>query len=431
MRLSVLLILLLTVSASCARAADAPPNILLIVSDDQRWTDFGFMGHETIRTPHLDKLAKEAALFPNGYTPTSLCRASLATILTGLYGHQHKICCNDPPRGIDRSAMLPFLKDAPTIPRLLQPKGYRSLQTGKFWEGHYSNGGFTHGMTTNPPRDPAKPRSPAGRHGDLGLAIGRRTLQPIYDFIEQGQRDAKAGQRPAPFFIWYAPMMPHLPHNPPPRLLQKYAAPGRSDADAKYFAMCEWLDETVGELLGYLERHQLRDNSLIVFCVDNGWINGPPPRGDPRGKSSPYDAGVRTPIIISWTGHTKAARHEDLASTLDIAPTILAAAGLAPTNAMQGKNLLPRALGGPPLERTTVHGEIYVHTAKDLANTPLNLTHLWIRDGGWKLIVPTEAQDPQPELYDLLADPHEQTNLAHKNADLTASLRAKIAARQP
>src|SRR5438876_959465 len=77
-------------------AADKP-NVVMIVADDQGWTDFGFMGHKDVKTPHLDKLAAESAVFPHSYVPTSLCRASLATLLTGLYGHQHKICCNDPP----------------------------------------------------------------------------------------------------------------------------------------------------------------------------------------------------------------------------------------------------------------------------------------------------------------------------------------------
>src|SRR5687768_4118292 len=218
-----LLIALATLTAAASHAASpaAPsPNIVLIIGDDQAWTDFSFMGHEVIKTPRIDQLAKESAVFPNGYVPTSLCRASLATLLTGLYGHQHKICCNDPPEGVDRSAMLPFLKNAPTVPRLLGERGYRSLQTGKFWEGHFSNGGFTHGMTTK------------GRHGDEGLAIGRQTMQPIYDFIEQ--------EGDKPFFLWYAPMLPHEPHNPPERILQKYRAEGRSEKLAKYWAMCEW-----------------------------------------------------------------------------------------------------------------------------------------------------------------------------------------------
>src|SRR5919109_3090806 len=168
---------------SCPCLAGERPNVVMIVADDQGWPDFGFMGHKEIKTPNLDKLAAASALFPNGYVPTSLCRASLATLLTGQYAHQHKICCNDPPDGVDRAKMHPFIKVAPSLPRLLKAAGYVSLQTGKFWEGHYSNAGFTHGMTTK------------GRHGDAGLVIGRKTMRPIYDFTD--------GTKGKPFFVWY------------------------------------------------------------------------------------------------------------------------------------------------------------------------------------------------------------------------------------
>src|SRR5580765_6207019 len=94
-------------------AAAAPPNVVMIVGDDMGWMDFGCMGSKVVQTPNIDKLAAQGALFPNGYVPTSLCRASLATILTGQYGHQHKICCNDPPDGVARDAMHPFIKSAP------------------------------------------------------------------------------------------------------------------------------------------------------------------------------------------------------------------------------------------------------------------------------------------------------------------------------
>ena len=73
-----------------------PPNIVLILSDDQSYTDYGFMGHPHIETPHLDKLASESALFRRGYVPTALCRPSLATLFTGLYSHQNKITGNNP-----------------------------------------------------------------------------------------------------------------------------------------------------------------------------------------------------------------------------------------------------------------------------------------------------------------------------------------------
>ncbi len=412
--LGLLAALMLAGSSSAARrGSEVPPNVVMIVSDDQAWTDFGFMGHEVIKTPHLDRLAAESAVFPNGYVPTSLCRASLATLLTGLYGHQHKICCNDPPRGIDRSAMLPFLKNAPTIPRLLQRRGYRSFQTGKFWEGHYSNGGFTDGMTEK------------GRHGDDGLVIGRQTMQPMYDFIEK--------DRSKPFFLWYAPMLPHEPHDPPERLLAKYRAPGRPEALARYWANVERFDETCGELLAYLDRQGLRDNTLVVFVVDNGWIqetNPQRPRGRrgnfaDKSKLSPYDGGLRTPVMLRWPGHTKPGRYEDLVSTIDFAPTVLKACGMKAPAVMPGVSVLDRASGGSPLARDAVFGELYVHTAIDLERPSLSLTHRWVRSGEWKLIDPV---DPalKSELYQLKDDPFEKRDQAAEMPERVEELSAKL-----
>src|SRR4051812_18204950 len=96
-------------------AADAPPNIVMIVSDDQGWGDFGFMGHPAIKTPNLDRLASQGATFANGYVVTPLCRPSLASIVTGLYPHQHKIWSNDPPEGQKREVMGEWMKAAPAM----------------------------------------------------------------------------------------------------------------------------------------------------------------------------------------------------------------------------------------------------------------------------------------------------------------------------
>jgi arylsulfatase A-like enzyme len=390
-----------------ASADDAPPNVVMIVADDQAWTDFGFMGHEIIKTPHLDRLAAQSAVFGNGYVPTSLCRASLATLLTGLYASQHKICCNDPPEGVDRAAMHPFIRHAPTVPRLLGQAGYASLQTGKFWEGHYSNAGFTSGITVK------------GRHGDDGLVIGRKTMRPIYDFIES--------RRGEPFFIWYAPMMPHEPHNPPERLLKKYQTAERPEPLAKYYAMCEWFDETCGELLGWLDDHKLQDDTVVVFVVDNGWIQNTSPRKSgmggfaPKSKLSPYDGGVRTPVLLRWPGHTAAGRHDDLVSTIDLAPTILTACGVKPPERMPGLSLLDLASGKGRLPRTFVRGEIYLHTCVDLDKTLLNLTHRWVRQGDWKLIAPADDHRPR-ELYNLRRDPTETHNLLDENLDEASRL---------
>ncbi|MFO0946599.1 MAG: sulfatase [Planctomycetota bacterium] len=391
------------------------PNIVLIVGDDWGWTDFGFM-KGAARTPNLDRLAREGALFPNGYTPTSLCRASLATILTGLFPSQHRICVNDPPKDVPREAMHPFIEQAPTVPRSLKQAGYRCLQTGKFWEGHFSRAGFTAGMTVK------------GRHGDDGLAIGRKTMAPIFEFIDGGK---------GPFFLWYAPMMPHQPHDPPERLLERYQSPERDPRLAKYLAMCEWTDETIGELLDGLKKRNLDQTTLVLFVVDNGWVQatGPAKPNDQfltRSKRTPYEAGIRTPLILSWPGKIKPAIHADLVSTIDIAPTLLSAAGVPVPSRLQGLNLLPVAEGSGDFLRQAVFGEIFLHTAKTLEDPKANLTQQWVRSGEWKLIQPLQGPDggapiEPAELYRVSVDPFEKENLAAGHPEEVRKLRGMLA----
>lgn len=387
------------------------PNVVLIISDDQRWDDFGFMGHDVIETPHLDRLAAESAVFPNGYVPSSLCRPSLATMVTGLYPHQHGITSNDPPPGVDRAEMVQFIARAPAVPRLLRQHGYRSLQTGKWWEGHYATGGFTDGMTIN---------GEGGRHGDRGLAIGREGLQPVFDFIEAGT---------APFFVWYAPFLPHTPHTPPERLLERYRAEGRPEALARYYAMCTWFDETVGELLAYLDDQGLRDETIVLFAIDNGWIQNvdwaPGMRGvqpfAPKSKRSPYDGGLRTPIMVRWPGHLEPGVRGALASTIDLAPTMLGAAGVPVPGAMPGVDLVGLARGD--IQREAVYGEVFSHDAVDLDRPAASLQYRWVREENWKLIA---AVDGGVELYDLAADPDEEVNLAGDRPDVVRRLRGHL-----
>jgi uncharacterized sulfatase len=424
MRLSLIALLLIPLLATAA-----PPNVVFIVGDDQAWTDYGFMGHPHIQTPHLDKLAKESLRFDHGYVPSSLCRASLATMITGLYPHQHKITSNDPPipTGVkpaeamknekylaDRAAMVELFEKSPNLPKLLAKKGYVSLQAGKWWEGNACRcGGFTEGMTHG---DTAK----GGRHGDEGLTIGRQGLKTVTEFIDQAQKDSK------PFFVWYAPMMPHTPHNPPERLVKKYQGKTESEFVAKYWAMCEWFDETVGELLAHLEKQKLRENTLVIYLHDNGWIQDPNKNQyAAKSKRSPYDGGIRTPILVRWPGTVKPGKSDILAQSIDLAPTALIAAGLKPTTDMPGVNLLDeKSLA----ERTTLFGEIFEHNAVDITKPAANLQYRWVIDGRLKLILPNPARLPnaQPELYDLKADPSEETNLAAKRPQDVTRLTKKV-----
>ena len=423
-------LLLLTAILSLASHASAakPPNIVLIISDDQSWTDYSFMGHEAIETPNIDRLAKQSRLFKRGYVPSSLCCPSLASMITGLYPHQTKITGNEPPmppggRNSEQyrkqvQECVSFIDDQPTLPRLLAKRGYVSHQSGKWWQGHYSRGGFTHGMTHGDPKR-------GGRHGDVGLKIGREGMDEIFDFIED------AGDKP--FFVWYAPFLPHTPHNPPKRLLDKYAKKTESKFIARYWAMCEWFDETCGQLLDHLDEKKLADDTIVLYVTDNGWIqradNG---RYAPRSKRSQYDGGLRTPIMVRWPNKVKPEDRPELANSIDLAPTILKACGLAPTKEMQGIDLLDdTALA----KRKSTYGAIYLHNAVDIHKPSANLTYRWLINGDWKLILPhkenvtTKAKHRdtgETELYNLAKDPHERNNLAKARQGRTKRLAKQL-----
>ena len=418
--------------AACTFAAK-PPNVVLIISDDQSWTDYGFMEHEAIETPNIDRLARQSRLFKRGYVPTSLCCPSLATLITGLYPHQNGITGNEPPipsggKNTDQyrsqvQECVGFIDTVPTLPRLLAKRGYVSHQSGKWWQGHYSRGGFTHGMTHGDPKR-------RGRHGDEGLKIGREGLQPIFDFIDD------AGDKP--FFVWYAPFLPHNPHNPPKRLLDKYTKKTESIFIARYWAMCEWFDETCGQLLNHLDEKKLARDTLVIYVTDNGWIqradNG---RYAPRSKRSPYDGGIRTPIMIRWPGKVQPGERPELANSIDLAPTILKACGLEPTDTMQGIDLLDdTALA----KRKSTHGACYLHNAVDIHKPSANLTHRWHINGNWKLILPYKANlttrdeakgTGKTELYNLAKDPFERRNLAKSKASRVKRLTKQLNALLP
>jgi uncharacterized sulfatase len=134
---------------------------------------------------------------------------------------------------------------------------------------------------------------------------------------------------------------------------------------------------------------------------------------------------LRTPVLLRWPGHTRPGKYNDLVSTIDLAPTILTACGLTPPKEMPGLSLLETAAGNRPLPRDAVFGEIYLHTAVDLARPALNLTHRWVRAGDWKLISFEDGPAP-PELYDVKADPFEKKNVATEKPERVRELMARI-----
>lgn len=422
----------------------ARPNFILIVSDDQTYRDFGFMGNDQVRTPHLDRLAEQSACYPQGYVPTSVCRPSLMTLLTGLYPHEHGVYFNHPPPGfarLTRSAEMTkarydelrnraaaIIRNLPTVPRLLAEHGYRCLQTGKYWEGHWQNAGFTEGMTLGEPSGGTlgDKRLPGGElvahgNGDRGLRIGRDTLQPIFDFLD----DCKD----QPFFIWYAPFLPHVPHDAPPEYFRRLDSKGIPEHYRPYYASIAQFDDTVGRVINAIEERQLASTTVFLFVVDNGWT---PDRArfraathewdhTQRSKRSPFEDGLRTPILVRWDGVVEPARHTELVSSIDLAPTILKAAGID-TGALDlpGIDLLASARGIDRLDpERTLFGEIYPGDATRLGAPESDIAYRWVRQGRFKLIVPhshngrTPWNDylTSPSLFDVVADPEESRNL--------------------
>jgi uncharacterized sulfatase len=434
----------------------------MILADDQSYTDFGFMGNPLVRTPHIDRLAEQSARYVNGYVPSSVCRPSLATLLTGLYPHEHGIHFNHPAPGNSRlnrmnsdeyyaaraDAEQLFARNR-SLPRILAHHGYNSLQTGKFWEGNYRNAGFTHGMTTGRAAgapgcwDKTLPDGVTVAHGngDVGLAIGRVTMEPIAGFL-----DDHAGEGRAPFLLWYAPVLPHEPHDAPQKYVDLYENnPHVPRHFVRYYANCTWFDDTVGTLMQLLEERGLMYNTLVVFVSDNGWtpstVEHPTYPGfdvDKRSKRSPFERGLRTPILIRWDGQVKAATHEEPCSSVDVVPTILGTLGLKKEAAnMSGIDLMPSAQVETPLDpKRPVFGEVYPGDASQLGDPSADVAYRWVRRGPWKLIVP-HSIDGKPAwggylnraaLYNVVDDPDEQKNVisSPENASVADELQGLL-----
>jgi arylsulfatase A-like enzyme len=414
------ILLTIALAATClVHGSDSKPNVILILSDDQGFNDYGFMGHPVVQTPSLDRLASQSLLYTRGYV-MPVCSPSLASLLTGQLPHVHGITGNDlSPAAIaaehakgkaDRSPLAHrLLSNSVILPKVLSNAGYLTYQTGKLWNVTAEEVGFTAGMTNK-----------EGRHGGDGLDIGRKTMQPMFDFITKAQAEQK------PFFVWYAPMLPHQPHNPPQSYLAHYQGKGLSADAEKYYAMVEWFDHTCGELDDFLKQQGLSDNTVIIYLADNGWDAE---QGN-RAKLSPYELGIRTPMFVRWPAKVKPQRDDTtLASILDFVPTVLQACGLPVPADLPGINLLDRSRMAA---RQTVYVEAYTHDIANLDHPEKSLVTSVVIDGWSKLLVPGPVRPDKAytsaateiELYDLKADPLERKNLAAVRPDEVKRLTA-------
>ena len=402
-------------------AVERPPNIVLLVADDQAFTDFGFMGSPLARTPNLDALAAEGTVFPLGFSTASICKPALLSLLTGLHPIQFRARQRAIERRLEPRARYPdrvrararqqLVRALPSLPRLLARHGYASFQAGKYWEGHFSTLGFTHGVGTM--RE--------------GARVGREPMDPVFRFV--------LDHREQPFFLWFAPMLPHLPFDASREERAPYVRAGLSAESQGYYANVSRLDARVGELLRLLDRAGLRDRTVVVFLSDNGWqMQGFNSFGrfwdGPRGKYSLYELGLRTPIVFRWPGRIPAGRWRDgLVSTVDVVTTLLAYAGVAPPDALAGRDLRAAIEG-----REEVGRDFVVASMEQIrATAPIDPETgepvgparggALLRTRRWAYI----AYDARPhELYDMVEDPGQQRDVASRHPELTKGFREQV-----
>ena len=197
----------------------------------------------------------------------------------------------------------------------------------------------------------------------------------------------------------------------------------------------------MGQLLDFVDRRGDHDNTIVVFVVDNGWIqqtgelrttsvffrpNFNRTRGPfaPKSKNSPYDGGLRTPVLVRWPARIRPGRHTGLVSSIDLAPTILSACGITPPEEMPGVNLLDVATGAKQrLDRRTIFGEVYFHAARQSLEPRLNLTHRWARFNDWKLI---DSYARSLELYNVVQDPYEDHNVVTQQPRIVRRMLASL-----
>jgi len=390
-----------SISSSAETNTSQRPNIIFIIADDIGWNDYHFNGHPVLQTPHIDKLASEGVVFNNAYATNAICRPSLASIITGLYPSQHMITANaraiNVRRGEYELGLPPYAKrmnTLDTLPRELARLGYRSYQAGKWWEEGYANGGFDDGD-----------KKPQGlfRHVTRMNVIGREGLQPVFDFIDNNKQ--------RPFFIWYAPQMPHTPHNPPEKFLNPYVHQTNDINVAKYWGMVSWFDDTIGQIIDHLQAQGLRNNTIIVYMADNGVSlqSDIENTGSADGKDTPYEMGNRTPIIFNWPAHWQPAQRDTLISSIDVFPTLMDLLQ-SPVNNLPGQSVLPSITENKMTARDYVVGEGYPDPGKEVFDSPRKFR--WIRyqqlPNQWKLI---SLNTGQIELFNLSTDPDEKRNL--------------------
>lgn len=433
----------LSFAALGAVGAEAkPPNIVVILTDDQGYADVGVYGAKGFTTPRLDRMAKEGMKFTQFYAGAAACSASRASLLTGCYAQRISI-----PAVIGDKSGVGLHASEITIAGMLKARGYATAIIGKWHLGQHPSmlplrRGFDEFLGTPYSNDTGPDMSEAARiSGRTGLPmyegekvietnpdqryLTRRYTERAVDFITRNKQ--------RPFFLYLAHNMPHTP------LFVSERFKGTT-ARGLYGDVIAEIDWSVGQVLDALKANGLDERTLVVFTSDNGpWLifgdhggSADPLRG---GKKQTFDGGMRVPCLMRWPGHIPAGSScNELVANFDLLPTIAKLTGAAlPERRIDGLDVSPLVLGRKGA--TSPHPCFYFYWQRELRA---------VRQGKWKLQfahVDRETPDPkkpgngghrgstmgveQPvALYNLDDDAHETTNLAPAFPQIVATLTA-------
>ncbi len=444
-----ILLFIATITVCCGRSqADlratqaSKPNIVLIFTDDQGYGDVGVFGADDIATPHLDQLAREGAKLTDFYAAQAVCSASRAGILTGCYPNRIGI----------HNAMMPnsgigLHPNETTLAEMLMDNGYRTAIFGKWHLGDHpkflpANHGFEEyfGIPYSNDMWPLHPQQgPIFNFGPLPLIENVSVIDTLTDQtqlttqITERSVDFIHRNKDNPFFLYVAHPQPHVP------LFVSDKFKGKSKRGLYGDVIME-IDWSVGQILEALKKNGLDSNTLVIFTSDNGpWLSYGNHAGSAlpfrEGKGTAWEGGQREPFIIRYPGKIKAGTIIDVpVMAIDLLPTIAEIThSKLPERTIDGKSVLKILTG--ETDESPQEAYFFYYRVNELFG---------LRYGKWKLYFPhtyrtMEGQVPgkdglpgeyrmvtlkEIELYDLMADKSETTNVAGAHPEVVAEIKA-------
>ena len=431
------------------------PNIVLIHSDQHRYDAIGANGNDVVQTPNLDRLAADGATFPHAFTTCPICTPARASLMTGAWATTHKSLCIP-----SSDFWQPARRELPVLPELMRDGGYYQGMVGRYHqelEGTPTDHGVEDFIPTEAYGKWIKENDIPELSWEGGLfgAVNRTVPDEQSPLAFQSDRVmellGKGAELSRPFFIRWDPVEPHLPYRPsatfhsmydgiaiPPwpsfpdslegkpapqrRLHLIWGTGGWSWEDWEpyvrlYYAQVTELDHHIGRVLAWLDDHDLSDNTLVIYSTDHGDFAGG--HGFMDKHFNMYDDILRVPLIMRWPESIPAGSHSDgfISQEIDIARTILAAAGVDAPESFVGQDVIG-LLQGSTLPRSDIFSQ-YFGTESGMYSSRM------MRDRRWKYIWNPLHLD---ELYDLESDPGELINLIdypEYNDELTR-LRARL-----